>query len=78
MNFKEERHPSEPLLKETKILNLTDIITLNDFMLVFHHLNSSLPPIFDDMFKPFKEKHSQKTRGVRRYLWFNKDIRHVK
>ena len=78
MNFKEERHPSEPLLTETKILNLTDIITLKDFMLVFRHLNSSLPPIFGDMFKPFKERHSQNTRDVRRYLWFNKDIRHIK
>ena len=25
-------------------------------MLVFHHLNSSLLPIFDDLFKPFKEQ----------------------
>ena len=40
-NFTEERHPSEPLLTETKILNLTNIITLNNCMLVFDHLNSS-------------------------------------
>ena len=25
-------------------------------MRVFHHLNSSLLPIFDDLFKPFKEQ----------------------
>ena len=25
-------------------------------MLVFHHLNSSLLPIFDDLLKPFKEQ----------------------
>ena len=40
INFKEERHPSAPLYTETKILNLTNIITLNNCMLVFDHLNS--------------------------------------
>ena len=37
-------------------------------MLVFDHLNSSLPPIFDDLFKPFKEQHSHNIRGARRYV----------
>ena len=68
INFKEERHPSAPLYTETKILNLTNIITLNNCMLVFDHLNSSLPAIFDDLFKPFKEQHSHNTRGARRYV----------
>ena len=68
INFKEERHPSEPLFTETKILNLTSIITLNNCMLVFDHLNSSLPAIFDDLFIPFKEQHSHNTRGARRYV----------
>ena len=36
------------------ILNLTDIITLNNCMLVFDHVKSSLPAIFDDLFKPLK------------------------
>ena len=67
INFKEERHPSEPLFTETKILNLTNVITLNNCMLVFDHLNSSLPAIFDDLFIPFKEQHSHNTRGARRY-----------
>ena len=67
-NFKEERHPSEPLLTETKILNLTNIITLNNCMLVFDHLNSSPPAIFDDLLIPFKEQHSHNTRGARKYV----------
>ena len=66
INFKEERHPSAPLYTETKILNLTNIITLNNCMLVFDHLNSSLPAIFDGLLKPFKEQHSYITRGARR------------
>ena len=37
-------------------------------MLVFDHLNSSLPAMFDDLFKPFKEQHSHNTREARRYL----------
>ena len=37
-------------------------------MLVFDHLNSSLPAIFDDLFKPFKEQHSHNARGARRYV----------
>ena len=54
-NFEEERHPSESLFIETKIHNLTNIVTLNNWMLAFNHLNSSLPAIFDDLFKLFKE-----------------------
>ena len=53
INFKEERHPSEPLFTETNILNLTNIITLNNYMLLFDHLNSSLPTIFVELIKPF-------------------------
>ena len=68
INFKEERHPTEPLFTETKILNLTNITTLNNYMLVFDHLNSSLLAILDDLFIPFKEQHSHNTRGARRYV----------
>ena len=68
INFKEERHPSVPLYSETEILNLTNIITLNNCLLVFDHLNSSLPAIFDDFFKLFKEQHSNNTRKARRYV----------
>ena len=42
INLKEEGHPSEPLFTETKILNLINIIILNNCMLIFDHLNSSL------------------------------------
>ena len=54
MKFEEGRHPSEPLFTEAKILNLTNIITLN-ICIVFDHLNSSFLAIFDDIFKPFKD-----------------------
>ena len=38
-------------------------------MLAFDHLNSiSLPAIFDELFKPFKEQHSHNTREARRYV----------
>ena len=42
-------------------------------MLVFDHLNSSLPAIFDDLFKTFKEKHSHNTRGARRCFKYLKN-----
>ena len=44
-------HPSAPIYTETKVLNLTNIMTLNNCMFVFDNLNSSLPAIFDDLFK---------------------------
>ena len=66
INFKEEKHPSAPLYTETRILNLANIITLNNCMLVFNHLNSSLPAIFDDSLIPFKEPHSHNIRRARR------------
>ena len=37
-------------------------------MLVFDHLNSSLPALFNDLFKSFNEQHSHNTRGARRYV----------
>ena len=40
-------------------------------MLVFDHLNSSLPAIFDHLSKPFKEQHSDNTRGARRRYVLN-------
>ena len=61
--FKEKRHLCELLFNEVKVLNLTYIIALNNCILVFDHLNSSLPAIFDDWFKPFKEQHSHNRRG---------------
>ena len=36
-------------------------------MLVFDHLNSSLPTIFD-LFKAFNEQDSHNTRGAMRYV----------
>ena len=35
-------------------------------MLVFDHLNSSLPAIFDDLIIPSKEQHSHNTKGAKR------------
>ena len=40
-------------------------------MLAFGDLNSSLPAIFDDLFKPFKKQHTQNTRGARKYVLNN-------
>ena len=59
INFKEETYPSESLFTETKILNLANIITSNNWLLIFDHLNSSLPTIYDELSKPFKEQQSQ-------------------
>ena len=68
INFKEERHPCEPLFTEAKRPNLTNTIILNNCMLIFDHLNSSLPTIFDDLFRPFKEQSIHNTRGARSYV----------
>ena len=37
-------------------------------MLVFDNRNSSLPTIFNDLFKPFNEQQSRITRGASRYV----------
>ena len=64
-NFKEERHSSEPLLTEAKILNLTNIITLKNLLLVFDYLNNCLPAILN---VAFKEQHSENTKTGRSYI----------
>ena len=43
------------------------IITLNNCILAFDHLNSIVPTILD-LFKPFNEKHSHNIRGASRYF----------
>ena len=67
INFKEERHPCDSLFNEAKKLDLPNMIALNHCMLVFDHLSSSLPAIFDHLFKHFKEQRSHNPRGARRY-----------
>ena len=37
-------------------------------MFVFGRLNSSLPTIFDDLFKRFNEHYSHNTRGASKYV----------
>ena len=37
-------------------------------MLVFDQLNSSLPTVFDDLFKPFNKQYSYNTRAASRYV----------
>ena len=66
INSKEKRHSCEPLFTGAKILNPINIITLNNCMLSFDHLNSSLPTISDHLFKLFIEQNSSNTRGARR------------
>ena len=46
INFKGERHPSEPQFIEAKTINHTKIFTLHNCMLVLDHPKSSLPVIF--------------------------------
>ena len=64
--FLERKISSALPYTETKILNF--INALNNYMLVFDHLNSSLSTIFDDLLKPFNEQHSHNTRGESRYV----------
>ena len=61
-NFKEERHSSEHLLTEAKILNLTNIITFKNLLLVFDYLNNCLPAILN---VAFREQHSKNTKRGR-------------
>ena len=68
INFKEERHLSEAQFIEAKILNLTNIITLNNCIFFFYHLSKSIQAIFDDPFNPFKDKSSHNTREAGRYF----------
>ena len=63
--FQGRKISSALLYTETKIRNL--IITLNNCMLAFDHLDSIVPTILD-LFKPFNEKHSHNTRGASRYF----------
>ena len=68
INFKEEKHLNEPLFTERKIFNLSNVIAINNSMLGFDYLKSSLPAIFNDLCKLFKEQQSNNTRGARKYV----------
>ena len=60
--------PFELLLTASKILSLTNIIPLSKCMFVFDNLKISLPAIFNDSFKTFKDQHIHNTWGTRRYV----------
>ena len=68
INFKPPTEPCQPLFKNSKILNLKDIVCLNNCLLVFDHINHNLPEVFADFFQPMREQHTHNTRGAKHLL----------
>ena len=62
IHFKKRQDPYLPLYKQSKILKLTDLIKLNNCVLVSNHQNKKLPTAFKNFFVPINEFHSHTTR----------------
>lgn len=59
------RHPrtdTEALHRELKLLKVKDIQKLNILSFVYKQKHNKLPPIFNDMFRPFTDIHNHLTR----------------
>ena len=63
INFAHFRTPVNMYYKQNNILKLTDIVQLNNFLLVHDHYHNNLPAIFNNMFSYTKDLHSHNTRG---------------
>ena len=63
INFAHFRTPVNMYYKQNNILTLTDIVQLNNFLLVHDHYHNNLPATFNNMFSYTKDLHSHNTRG---------------
>ena len=66
INFAHYRHSSSILYKNKKILKFTDLVQLQNFILVHDSLKGSLPTVFHDIFTYIKDKHDYNTRSAKR------------
>ena len=53
---------TSPLFKSLNILKFTDLLFFHNALLMYQYHEKSLPPIFDDFFKPIYRIHSHNTR----------------
>ena len=63
INFAHYRAPVNMYYKQNNILKITDLVQLNNFLLVHDHYHNNLPAILNNMFSYTKDLHLHNTRG---------------
>ena len=67
ITFSNSRDPVLPLYKNLKILQLSDHMKINFFLLVHDYINNNLPLSFNDSFQLTKNIHSHSTCSATHY-----------
>ena len=62
ITFSKPDEHSEPLFKELEILKLTDLVTLQIVLLMYHYYYNLLPSSFENFFQTVASIHSYNTR----------------
>ena len=64
INFASYHSPVDPLYKNSKILKISDVIKLQNFVYIHDSINGNLPSSLINIFEPTKQLHRYNTRGV--------------
>ena len=64
MHFKSVNSSSRPLFKKSKILTLSDVIKLKDFLFAYDHYHNKLPQSLRGIFTLVNDTHAHNTRNA--------------
>ena len=73
--FSKPDEQSEPLLKELKILKLTDLVILHNALFMYHYYYSLLPSSFANFFQTVASMHSYNTRLASKSTYYINTIK---
>ena len=65
INFAEYKASASPLFRKSKILKVSDIVNVQNLLLVFDCVKGQLPTALSNIFIPVKNTHTYGTRGAK-------------
>ena len=65
INFAEYKESASPLFRKSKILKVSDIVNVQNLLLVFDCVKGQLPTALSNIFIPVKNTHTYGTRGAK-------------
>ena len=75
ITFSKPDEHSEPLFKELEILKLTDLVTLQNALLMYHYYYNLLPSSFENFFQTVASIHSYNTRLASKSTYYINTIK---
>ena len=75
ISFAEFRAHTSPLFSHLEILKLSDLIFLNNALLMYDFHENNLPPVFHDFFTPVSNVHKYNTRLASKDSYYISKVR---